>query len=151
MIAEGAEFVEKVQATFFLQYTIDFGCGLGRLAPLFRHDLYLGVDSSPTRIAAAKAANPDYLFRLAGEWEVIGFGHALFAHDILRHLSEENAASAIARFRQPRIIVSEVLRERGFFWYTKAFEQNGYRFHRQTECRQDGGEELSFMEFLRKD
>ena len=47
---------------------LDYGCGIGRLAPMCNaHANYFGTDIAPSMIAAARRMLPEYSFRVAGE------------------------------------------------------------------------------------
>lgn len=138
---EGEGFRELVASTFFLQDTIEFGCGTGRLAKCFHPELYLGVDISSSAVARASVANPDHSFRTIGSRGVLDKGYCLFAHTVLLHIPDDDLLPTIGRFRQQRIIVSEILgrewrREgnppvfnRGMMDYEAAFRSVGYKLH----------------------
>lgn len=66
---EGVQDIEYQQKIKFIQESIDFnlktldyGCGIGRYAPLFNSDLYYGYDPISKAIEIAKQRNPGYKF-----------------------------------------------------------------------------------------
>ena len=51
-----------MERTAYSQYVLDYGCGDGRLAPLFDPTLYLGWDQNPHLLERAREANPEHSF-----------------------------------------------------------------------------------------
>lgn len=109
----------------------------------------------------------DYLRRTLFLQKVVDFSHhthlgqlfersshreadALLAHDILWRHNDDVVADCFRRFRQPRVIVTEVLRDRGLQRYTELATAAGYRLHRCTFIRSPG-DDIAAMEFHRKD
>lgn len=139
---EGEGFDTLVAQQFFLQPTVEFGCGVGRLSRCFHPELYLGVDICENAIETARAANPNHKFEVIGPRKVIDYGYCLFAHTVLLHIPDDELLPTIGRFRQERVIVSEILgrewrREgnppvfnRGLMDYEAAFRSVGYKLHR---------------------
>lgn len=158
--AEG--FREMISELFFLQKTIEFGCGRGRLAPCFDPALYTGIDICSAAIEEAKVLNPGYRFRHDYVLPAIDGYDALLAHTVLLHVPDDQLHHTISRFAVKRVIVSEILgREwrrpdgdppafnRGLNDYFDAFRAIGYRLHRVMfhPYPHYEGTDLSIMEF----
>lgn len=139
---EGEEFKIYYPDIFFGQDVVEFGCGVGRLAPFFSKLRYRGVDISPKALAIAAKENPGYRFDLIDATGPIEGGYVLFAHNVLMHIPDDDLLGTVQRFTQSRIIVSEVL---GRSWrrpgnppvfnreieeYERPFRASGYRLHR---------------------
>lgn len=77
---------------------LDYGCGVGRLARRFDPKGYLGVDVSPERIQAARAAHPDHTFEVISGIDWIG-GVKVFCSiifdNVLLHLDDDQAREAL--------------------------------------------------------
>lgn len=165
---EGAEFeTALVTALGNCSSVTEFGCGIGRLAELFRAGQYLGVDICKKAIVSAQAANPRHAFRLLqNDTEPVGErgnGDAIFAHTVMLHVPDEDLDATVARFASPRVIVSEILgrrfRTKGFppvfnrevSEYRDAFRRAGFRAIRRTDVPYDyyPDEWLSLLEFRR--
>lgn len=140
---EGDLFMREFTDLLFAQDVVEFGCGPGRLAPFFSKRRYLGVDICPQAIALAQHDRPGYDFMLIdGKTKLEGWGHALFAHNVLMHVPDEELLDTIGLFSQKRIFVNEVL---GHNWrrnenppafnreindYDQAFRFHGYALKR---------------------
>lgn len=161
---EGDGFREKIRDLFFLQQTVEFGCGRGRLAGCFDPALYMGFDICEKAIMEATAAKPEYSFFVDDGFSSLMFGDALLSHTVLLHVPDDLLSSTIARFQQPRVIVSEILgREwrnrsdnppvfnRGLMEYEAAFKAQGYKLHRVLfhPYPHYEGTDLSILEFHR--
>lgn len=152
MIAEGEKFERFIRETFFLQSTIDFGCGAGRLAPLFDPALYFGYDTDSSAIAEANEALGDtYTFVLGHDNEEIGHAYAVLIHDTFVGLSDEVVDECFKRFRQPRVVITEILGERGMMGYSDIAKRNGYWLHRCLFIPSMLSGEIAALEFHLKD
>lgn len=139
---ESPQWAELLQSLLFGQDVIEFGCGTGRLAPLFSKRRYVGVDICEKAIEQAKAAHHGYEFRLVDETAPIEGGFALFAHTVLLHVPDDELSATIGRFRQKHVVVSEMLGtkwrragnppvfNRGIMDYEAAFRTAGYSLKR---------------------
>lgn len=71
---------------------LDFGCGDGNLLSLLRSPAYIGVDVSPSAIAACArqfAARPNHRFRLFGELQPEDLAELGLSIDVIYHLVED--------------------------------------------------------------
>lgn len=162
---EGPEFKIKLPDMLFAQDVVEFGCGIGRLAPLFSKRRYLGVDICPQAIEIARRQNHGYEFLPIAPGQKITGGHAIFAHSVMMHVPDEELVATIGQFTQKRVLVSEVL---GKNWrrggnppvfnrdigdYQDAFGANGYQmmFVRFVPSEHYPGTDLAILEFHRQD
>lgn len=127
MIAEGSQFCDLISTELFLQTMIDFGCGTGRLAPLFDASLYRGVDIDAGAIAEAMTAFGDYAFDVGDEEALTGHqSDAVLFHNVLGGMDDSSVGAVIGKVGSPRVIVSEYGFARDPIWYSRAFEGIGY-------------------------
>lgn len=69
---------------------LDYGCGNGRMAALFKPDNYLGVDPSKELINIAKELHPNYKFKLINaEERVEEKFDAILCLAVIHHLPDE--------------------------------------------------------------
>lgn len=161
---EGPKFKIWFPDIFFAQDVVEFGCGVGRLAPYFSKRRYTGYDICPDAIEIARARNHGYQFEVIDDDVAIEGGHVGFAHNVLLHIPDDEIYRTIARFRQKRFIVTEVL---GVDWrregdppvfnreiegYERPFVAAGYRLHRvqfhPTDYRPKGvAVDIAMLEF----
>lgn len=145
---ETEEFLKELQNVCFGQDVMEFGCGVGRLAPFFSKKHYLGVDISPAAIEIAKKTHHGYKFEVdANDFNLVTispftYGHVAIAHTVLLHIPDDLIQATVDRFRQRRVIVSEILGRnwrrdgnppvfnREIHEYDEIFLQAGYRMHR---------------------
>jgi SAM-dependent methyltransferase len=143
---EGEKFKLYYPDLFFGQDVIEFGCGVGRLAPFFSKKRYVGIDICASAITQARMHNRGYEFYYDnGEGPITvrpeRVEHVAFAHNVMMHIPDEALPGTIGRFVQKRIIISEVL---GRNWrregdppvfnreieeYERAGRAVGYRLH----------------------
>lgn len=145
---EGEPFKRWLVDEFFGQDVVEFGCGTGRLAQFFSKRRYVGLDICARAIDIARADNRGYDFFLLDPGQPITASerteHVAFAHSTLLHIPDGNLQAVVDRFRQKRVIVSEIL---GIEWYNglagvapifgreiegyeRPFRKAGYRLHR---------------------
>lgn len=135
-------FRELIENLFYVQDTVDVGCGVGRLAPWFDPQRYHGVDISPKAIAIAKERNPGYQFDVIDDAAPIEGGFACWLHTVLLHVPDDLLSGQIARLTQRHVVVSEILGRnwrragnppvynREVFDYGEAFKPHGYKLAR---------------------
>lgn len=159
---EGPAFAPLLQAMVGDCGVLDFGCGWGRLAPLFAAESYIGTDISldVLRLAVSRTGKR-FAADLGGPLPAAA---VTLCHTVLLHVPDADLPALIARFSSPRVIVSEIL---GRQWrragnppvfnrevadYEAAFRARGYRLLRREACeyRRYGGVELSILEFGRE-
>lgn len=72
---------------------LELGCGTGLLARFFDPDVYVGIDSDPTRIAAAREAFPEHTFIVGDASQMDGAMLAEFdmamCHGLIHHVDDE--------------------------------------------------------------
>lgn len=90
---------------------LEFGCGRGRLAPLFEADNYLGVDISESALEVAKGANPRHWFQLIEPFETLPYAPTVFAYTVLHHIPDDLLLDACDQLMNntDRIVVAEVM------------------------------------------
>ena len=83
----------------------EFGCGDGRLAPAFNHQLYTGYDINEYAIKAAKQNNPGYTFGT----DIVD-ADTVLAYTVLLHIPDDEIQSVMDSFKSyQRIVIGEVL------------------------------------------
>jgi SAM-dependent methyltransferase len=84
----------------------EFGCGDGRLSPVFDPHKYVGFDINPAALDAARRANPAY--RYTDEWEP---AETFLAHTVLLHVDDTAIVDVIVRARTDyrRIVIGEIM------------------------------------------
>lgn len=90
---------------------LEFGCGRGRLAPLFAADKYTGVDISLPAIEHAKANNPEHAFELIEPFAELPRRPTVFAYTVLHHIPDELLLPAIGQLcaAADRVLVAEIM------------------------------------------
>ncbi|GCE89871.1 type 11 methyltransferase [Komagataeibacter diospyri] len=93
---------------------LEIGCGVGRIASLFRPDEYIGVDINPTALLQARTLFPDHTFRIHDQgYEYPESPTALF-YTVLLHVSDheiENILQLATKDRE-RLIIAEIMDQR---------------------------------------
>lgn len=82
----------------FSQYTLDFGCGIGRYSRLFDPAKYLGVDICSSLIDFAGDRNSEYKYQLLADpvLKDIDFGfNVFFASTVLQHNDDKSVKSIL--------------------------------------------------------
>lgn len=135
---EGVEFQSYYPAIFGDAAVVEFGCGVGRLAQLFKEDRYRGVDICEPALRIARSARPGYRFDHIDVASSIVGGDIVFSHNVLMHVPDADLDHTIGRFGQGKVVISEVL---GKIWrragnppvfnreiqdYVVAFMRHGY-------------------------
>lgn len=93
---------------------VEIGCGVGRIAGLFAPESYIGVDVNPYALIAARAANPNHMFRIADVGLQYPSAPSAFVYTVLLHISDEE----IDRFMKEvvtgrsRVIIAELMDRR---------------------------------------
>lgn len=82
---------------------IELGCGTGLLAKFFDPDAYLGLDSDPVRIAAARVGSPRHSFVVGDASKMTGamladFDMAL-CHGVIHHIDDAGVERIKQTFR----------------------------------------------------
>lgn len=118
---------------------LDFGCGYGRLAPLFLASKYLGIDINSEILKEARGNNPGYRFEETGM--ELPVADILLAHTVLVHVSDEDLHETLSGFNARSVVISEIM---GREWrrsghppvynrdekeYIEAMSKVGYEFH----------------------
>lgn len=106
---EGEGFRDFLSGLIGLDTVLEFGCGIGRLAPCFDPEQYVGVDVSPFALERARSNHPKYRFDLIGETDPLPLANITLAHTVLLHVPDDALGSVVARFESTLVIVSEIL------------------------------------------
>ncbi len=123
---------------------LDYGCGLGRLAPKFK--VYTGADIAPHRVLKARELNPDREFRYVKDHTELGgkrYGSILL-HSVLQHVPDreiKDTLDTLCRLSNRIIVVEHLgrvwrrrirfslrhsLHSRGHEEYVKLFGQRSF-------------------------
>lgn len=90
-----------VLARYKYETILDFGCGIGILAPLFPRKKYLGFDKDEKAIAFAKVRNPGYSFIVsdATNLKLNKKFDLIVVIGVLHHLDDQEAKAALKTIR----------------------------------------------------
>lgn len=125
---EGEEFATFLTELLTGEIVAEIGCGLGRLAPCFQPDNYVGVDICPQAIGKARERHPDHAFHTIGEVEALPMASVALLHTVLLHVPDKVLPEFVARLTPyPRVVVGEIL---GRHWRR---EGNPPVFNRELE------------------
>lgn len=106
---EGEGFDEFLKSLIGDDYILEFGCGIGRLAGLFKPTNYVGVDISRDAVFAARDAHPSHPFKIIDHNSRLPYADVLLAHTVMLHIDDLELPVIIDRFQTKRIIISEVM------------------------------------------
>jgi SAM-dependent methyltransferase len=106
---EGPGFGRFISGQCGKDRVLDFGCGTGRLAAFFDAKHYVGVDICAQVIEAARDIMPSHRFKYIWPDDVLPSSDVILAHTVLLHVSDQMIDATVARFRAPRVIISEIL------------------------------------------
>lgn len=114
---EGAEFPDGPEPLDALVHMVggdsvlEFGCGRGRLAPLFDERAYHGVDISQKSLDVAGKACPAHKFSRIEAYGALPHADVAFAYTVLHHIPDETVELAVERLCEaaPRVIIAEVM------------------------------------------
>lgn len=104
---EGEAFFDAISQLCAGKTVLDFGCGIGRLAPLFAPQLYRGVDVCAPAVAAARGRNPEYRFEVVNGQ--LPQADVTLAHTVLLHVPDDEIENLVGSFASPVVIISEIL------------------------------------------
>lgn len=92
-------------------FTVEVGCGVGRLSGAFSPDRYVGVDINPYALPIARLANPDHEFRLITEELDYPIADTLVLYTVLLHISDEALSSTLEKVARStsKLIISEIM------------------------------------------
>lgn len=93
--------ISDILARYKYETILDFGCGIGILAPLFPHKKYLGFDKDEKAIAFAKAGHPRYSFVVADatNLKLNKKFDLIIVVGVLHHLDNKEAKAALKTMR----------------------------------------------------
>ena len=81
-------------------YVFEFGCGDGRLSPLFNSMMYQGYDINPHALAKAKENNPRHKY--VDDWKP---ATTVLAYTVLLHISDDEIQAVIDKMKEYEVIV----------------------------------------------
>lgn len=82
----------------------EFGCGDGRLSPLFHEMAYTGFDINPAALAKAREANPAH--RYTDDW---ADADTFLAYTVLLHVPDDEIQAVIDRAKvYKRVVIGEI-------------------------------------------
>lgn len=111
---EGDDFPQFLQTIFAHEpMVVEFGCGVGRLAKLFKPSQYVGLDICEPALRIARDNNPDHKFIWTGQPFEYPRGTCLFAHTVFLHIPDEELRLILKKLSShyPKILMSEILGE----------------------------------------
>jgi SAM-dependent methyltransferase len=79
---------------------LDFGCGYGRLAPIFPSDVYVGVDLNPNAIKKAWINNPRYDFREVNIDSKYPCADLVLAFTVFLHMEDDTLLDVLKRLHK---------------------------------------------------
>ncbi len=86
----------------------EVGCGIGRMATVFHHERYIGVDINETAIVMARLENPEHDFRFIRWGGVYPDADVYLLHTLLMHVPDEDLQSVLVRAR-PKLVIFEAM------------------------------------------
>jgi len=104
---EGEGFPVFLANEFPCLRVVEFGCGVGRLAGCFDHEMYVGVDICPDAIAIARRDNPGHVFKMLDGG--LPAGDVLLCHTVLLHIPDDELPATLEQFHHDTVVVSEIL------------------------------------------
>lgn len=85
-------------------YVFEFGCGDGRLSPIFNSMMYQGYDINKHALAKAKINNPKYSY--VDDWKP---ATTILAYTVLLHIPDDEIQSIIDKMKSyERIVIGEI-------------------------------------------
>lgn len=94
-----------VMASLVVGHVCDFGCGDGRLAPLFYEGGYFGCDINPAAIRQARLNHPAYSFGLT-----LYEADTVLAHTVLLHIPDDSIGTTLDAFTDYwRVVIGEIM------------------------------------------
>lgn len=93
---------------------LEFGCGIGRIASLFKPDEYIGVDINPHALITVRARLPEHIFHITDEGLCLPDAPTLLFYTVLLHVSD-HALPVFLKDRttnRKRVIIAEVMDRR---------------------------------------
>ena len=90
---------------------IDFGCGTGRMAALFKADRYLGVDINPAAVEHCRKAYPHHWFGVLPDGCQIQPTDIVIAYTVCLHMSDAQFVAwteMLAKSHARRVLIAEI-------------------------------------------
>lgn len=112
---EGNYVEEALRKAIGLDYPVlEVGCGVGRIASLFKPREYIGVDINPCALVAARQALPNHVFHLTDKGLLLPKSKSAFFYTVLLHVPDEDLGEAFAGLSQDcrRVVIAEVMDSR---------------------------------------
>jgi len=112
---EGFDVEEWLRAAIGSDYPLlEIGCGVGRIAKLFKPHEYIGVDINPTAIASAKASLPEHDLRLIDDGMEYPRSSAALLYTVLLHVSDKEVKRLLRNVSKSTdtIIIAELMDRR---------------------------------------
>ncbi|MEA2992857.1 MAG: hypothetical protein QOD40_1777 [Alphaproteobacteria bacterium] len=93
---------------------LEIGCGVGRIASLFRPDEYLGVDINPRALIQARASFPSHYFRIIDHGQEYPAAPTALLYTVMLHVSDAALPDTLleAAKSRKRLIIAEIMDRR---------------------------------------
>lgn len=112
---EGFDVEKWLRAAIGSDYPLlEVGCGVGRIAKLFKPHEYIGVDINPAAIARARVDSPKHELRLIDDGMVYPHAKAALFYTVLLHVSDQEVKRLLRNVSKSvdTIIISELMDHR---------------------------------------
>jgi len=116
----------------------DVGCGIGRVAPLFEPDRYIGIDINEKAVVRARKEIPDHDFEVVEHGEYPPADTYLF-HTVALHIPDDELPNVASRLRG-RVVIFESM--------DRSLRNGGVNYQRNPEEYQQVFEEAGFTMLL---
>ena len=93
---------------------LEVGCGVGRIASLFKPHEYIGADLNPTALIHARRALPQHQLRIADEGYELPQAPSLLLYTVLLHIPDDKLPVFLAECvaGRKRVILAEIMDRR---------------------------------------
>ncbi len=93
---------------------LEIGCGVGRIASIFDHNDYIGVDINPHALHVARQRLPRHNFRLLDKGRELPEASTALMYTVLLHVSDDEIHDLLAEYTRKyrKFIITEVMDDR---------------------------------------
>lgn len=93
---------------------LEVGCGVGRIAKLFKPEEYIGVDVNPNAVIQARKSSPSHYIRLVDDGMAYPQAASLLFYTVLLHVADDVILDVLKRAcdSSDTIIISELMDRR---------------------------------------
>lgn len=112
---EGTYVEEALRKAIGAAYPVlEVGCGVGRLAALFKPEEYVGIDVNPQALLQARELLPAHNLRLTDDGFAFSCPGSVLFYTVLLHLSDQALPLMLNRIEKvcQKVIIAEIMDER---------------------------------------